>query len=378
MTTKDIILRAEQYANKENADFYSYAEKVAMLNESWTTLYQYLCNTGDKYWCKRISFSGKEITLPADCYQISAVYRKAGRKEDQVYRYSLFNNTIKLDEDLYSSSYSYILEYYPNPKVLNFRDNVKKCAFQLANMQDISSGKVLMYNQNKYVVYDTVVKQNINLPATIQYDYVHIYADSAIVGVNNNQYTIIYNGNIINNINTIVIYNNNVHYVTNGNLVDVRGNVICPWTLTETGWYTTDDFTEFNKNEGVLIVNDVSIKPSTHTGIADGEKSYTTHAIVGYYDSNSFLTKDAISGIYYVESEYNDTTINYPNNVFFTFLAIDIALKMRSKQGIDNTQLDSQWAIAKNALFNSIEKNKGSHVTIKDVYNNDESFGIYY
>lgn len=377
MTTKDIILRAEQYANKENADFYSYAEKVAMLNESWTTLYQYLCNTGDKYWCKRVAFSGKEITLPADCYQISAVYRKAGRKEDQVYRYKLFNNTIKLDEDLYSSSYSYVLEYYPTPKVINFRDNVKKCAFQLEGMQDISDGKVLRHDGNRYVVYDTVTKQNINLPITGKWDWAHIYKDSAIVGIKDNNCYILYD-NVIRGATIIVIYNNNVHHVIGSNLVDVHGNIICPWTLTEPGWYTTDDFTEFKKNEGVLIVNDVSIKPDTRTGIADGEKSYTTHAIVGYYDSNSFLTKDTISGIYYVESEYNDTTINYPNNVFFTFLAIDIALKMRSKQGIDNTQLDSQWAIAKNALFNSIEKNKGSHVTIKDVYNHDESFGIYY
>lgn len=377
MTTKDIILRAEQYANKENADFYSYAEKVAMLNESWTTLYQYLCNTGDKYWCKRITFNGKTLTLPADCYQISAVYRKAGRKEDQVYRYRLFNNTIKLDEDLYSSSYSYVLEYYPNPKVLNFRDNVKKCAFQLTDIQDISDGKVLRHDGNRYVVYDTVTKQNINLPITGKWDWAHIYKDSAIVGIKDDNCYILYD-NVIRGATTIVIYNNNVHHVIGSNLVDVHGNIICPWTLTETGWYTTDDFTEFKKNEGVLIVNDVSIKPDTRTGIADGEKSYTTHAIVGYYDSNSFLTKDTISGTYYVESEYNDTTINYPNNVFFTFLAIDIALKMRSKQGIDNTQLDSQWAIAKNALFNSIEKNKGSHVTIKDVYNYDESFGIYY
>ena len=234
-----------------------------------------------------------------------------------------------------------------------------------------------MYNQNKYVVYDTVTKQNINLSIVDKWDFIHIYKDSSIVGIKNNKCYIFYD-NYMHDVNTIVIYNNNVHYVKDGNLIDVKGNVICPWTIAKTGWYTTDNFTDFVKNEGILIVNDVSIKPSTHTGIADGEKSYTTHIIVGYYDNNSFLTKDAISGVYYIESAYNDTTINYPNNVFFTFLAIDIALKMRSKQGIDNTQLDSQWTIAKNALFNSIEKNKGNHATIKDVYNNDESFGIYY
>lgn len=379
MTTKDIILRAEQYANKENADFYSYAEKVAMLNESWTTLYQYLCNTGDKYWCKRITFSGKTLTLPTDCYQISAVYRKAGRKEDQVYRYKLFNNTIKLDEDLYSSAYTYVLEYYPIPQVLAFRDVVKKCPFQLENMQDITDGKVLRYDGSKYIIYDTVTKQNIDLSLTTKWDLAHIYRDSSIVGIKDGKYNIFYNGTTVSNLTTIVTYNNNIHYVSGGNLVDVRGNIICPWTITDAGWYTTDDFTNFVKAEGVLVVNNsVSILPGTLTGVADSTKSYTLHSIAGYYDTNSFLTKDLLTGTFYIESECNDTTINYPNNVFFTFLAIDIALKMRSKQGIDNTQLDSQWAIAKNALFNSIEKNKGSHVTIKDVYNYDESFGIYY
>lgn len=378
MTTKDIILRAEQYANKENADFYSYAEKVAMLNESWTTLYQYLCNTGDKYWCKRVEFSGKELTLPADCYQISAVYRKAGRKEDQVYRYSLFNNIIKLDEDLYSSSYSYELEYYPIPQVLSFRDVVKKCPFQLTGMQDITDGKVLRHDGSRYVIYDTVTKQDINLPLTGKWDWIHIYKDSAIVGIKDNNCYIFYD-NVIRGATIIVIYNNNVHHVIGSNLVDVKGNVICPWTLTEPGWYTTDDFINFKKSEGVLVVNNsVSIIPETLTGVANSAKSYTLHSIVGYYDTNSFLTKDSLTGTFYIESEYNDVNINYPNNVFFTFLALDIALKMRSKQGIDNTQLDSQWTIAKNALFNSIEKNKGSHVTIKDVYNHDESFGIYY
>lgn len=376
MTTKDIVLRAEQYANKENADFYSYAEKVAMLNESWVTVYQYLCNTGDKYWCKKIPFTGKKVTLPSDCYQISAVYRKSGIKKEQIYRYSLFNNTLTIDDDLYSSSYSYILEYYPTPKTLQFRDVIKKCPFQLGDMQDISNGKVLRYSSG-YKVYDTVTKQEHATSITSRYSFIHIYDDSSIVGVNGSSYMVYYNGTTKSNLNTIVIYNNNVHYVNNGNLVDVRGNVICEWTISETGWFTTTDFTNFTKHEGVLAVNDVCITLDTNTGIANGEKSYTKYKIIGYYD-NCFLTLDTLTGIYYIESEYNDTNINYPNNVFFTFLAIDMALKMRSKQGIDNVQLDSQWAIAKNALFNSIEKNKGSHVIIKDVYNYDEPFGLYY
>ena len=382
MTTKDIILRAEQYANKENADFYSYAEKVAMLNESWNTLYQYLCNTGDKYWVKRVSFTGKEIALPKDCYQISAVYKKVGNNEVQIYKYSLINNTIKLDKFYNLGSDSFILEYYPRPTTFTFRDAIRKCPFQLEGMLDIQNGRVLGYANDNYYLYDTATKQTKNFQfSSTRWLLAHIYKDSAIVGVNSNgRYDISYDGTLIaSELDTIVIYNNCVHFIRSGNLVDVMGNVIRQWEITEPGWYTTEDFNTFTKQEGVLAVNNsVSIIKDTYTGIVDGTKSYTTYKIIGYFDTNSFLTRDALTSTYYIESECNDVNVDYPNNVFFTYLAIDVALKMRSKQGIDNAQLDSQWAIAKNALFNSIEKNKGNHVTIKDVYTDDECCGIYY
>src|SRR5574344_444506 len=143
ITTRDLILRAEQYANKENASFYSYAEKVAMLNESYVSLYQYLCNTGDKYWVKEYISDSKEIILPKDCYQISAVYEKSNNRIKQIYDYKLKNNTIYIDRE-HLNSVVFIVEYYPQPIELNYKDDIKKAAFQLSNMIDINDGKVLI------------------------------------------------------------------------------------------------------------------------------------------------------------------------------------------------------------------------------------------
>lgn len=377
MTTKNIILRAEQYANKENADFYSYAEKVAMLNESWVTLYQYLCNTGDRYWLKSVTFSKKEFQLPEDCYQISAVYMRVGSKKRQIYGYELKANKIYINENgIYNSDF--ILEYYPTPKVLHFKDAIKKCPFQLENMQCVHNGKVLCRGSLNYRIYDSVTKTTVDTDLALS-AWANIYDDGNILAFSGNSYKIykFSTGRTVELSNTVVVYNNCVFYRdSDGTIQDANGNTVKESIDLEKGLYTTEDFVTFTPVSAIPIDN-TYIESATNTGVTNGQKVYTTYGIVGYYDK-TFLTRDASTGVYYIESLYNDTDLNYPNNIFFTFIALDIALKMRSKQGIDNTQLNSQWLSARDALFNSIEKNKGNHVTIKDVYNEYEAGGIYY
>lgn len=381
MTTRDIILRAEQYANKENADFYSYAEKVAMLNESYVSLYQYLLNTGDKYWIKELEVVGKfkEYQLPDDCYQVAAVFKKLNDKKTQIYNYHLKNNKIVIDQEDYFNK-SIVIEYYPTPTFLTYKDDISKCVFSMENQVDIHDGKVLIKNGNKYSLYDSVAKDIFDLDLNAG-SFAHIYDDGNIVVYNNGSYTS-YNigkGTSLNIGNILIIYNNSVFYVADNNIKDAAGNVVKSLTETLTaGTYITEDFSTLTKIDGILPINGTTyIIPSTSTGVTNEQKAYTQYDIKGYYD-NAFLTYNATAGTYYVESLYNDVIINYPNNIFYTMIAIDIALKMRSKQGVDNSQLEQQWAMARTSLFNSIEKNKGSHITIKDVYSDDSIGGIYY
>ena len=376
-TTRDLILRAEQYANKENASFYSYAEKVAMLNESYVSLYQYLCNTGDKYWIKEYMSDSKEIILPKDCYQISAVYEKSNNRIKQIYDYKLKNNTIYIDRE-HLNSVVFIVEYYPQPIELNYKDDIKKCAFQLNNMVDISDGKVLIKDATYFKIYDTVSKRELLTSLPIS-DLAHIYDDGNIVSFGSTYKAYNIGTKTLKDLgNTLIIYNNCVFYVNNGNICDIAGNIVATSNLSA-GAYTTDDFNTFKLCEGTLPINNKTcIKASTiKTGITDDCKVYTKYEIKGYCD-NAFLTYDALSGIYYIESLYNNVVIDYPNNIFYTIIAIDVALKMRSKQGIENGQLQQQYMMARDSLFNSINKNKGNHIVIKDVYEDEQPGSIYY
>lgn len=377
-TTRDLILRAEQYANKENASFYSYAEKVAMLNESYVSLYQYLCNTGDKYWVKEYMSDSKEIILPKDCYQISAVYEKSNNRIKQIYDYKLKNNTIYIDRE-HLNSVVFIVEYYPQPIELNYKDDIKKAAFQLSNMVDISDGKVLIKDATYFKIYDTVSKRELLTSLPIS-DLAHMYDDGNIVSFGSTYKAYNIGTKTLKDLgNILVIYNNYVFYVNNGNICDVAGNIVATSNLTA-GAYTTDDFNTFKQCEGTLPINNRTCIKNTaniKTGITDDCKVYTKYEIKGYCD-NAFLTYDALSGIYYIESLYNNVVIDYPNNVFYTIIAIDVALKMRSKQGIENGQLQQQYMMARDSLFNSINKNKGNHIVIKDVYEDEQPGSIYY
>ena len=377
-TTRDLILRAEQYANKENASFYSYAEKVAMLNESYVSLYQYLCNTGDKYWVKEYISDSKEIILPKDCYQISAVYEKSNNRIKQIYDYKLKNNTIYIDRE-HLNSVVFIVEYYPQPIELNYKDDIKKAAFQLSNMVDISDGKVLIKDVTYFKIYDTVSKRELLTSLPIS-ELAHMYDDGNIVSFGSTYKAYNIGTKTLKDLgNILVIYNNCVFYVNNGNICDIAGNIVATSNLTA-GAYITEDFNTFKLCEGTLPINNRTCIKNTaniKTGITDDCKVYTKYEIKGYCD-NAFLTYDALSGIYYIESLYNNVVIDYPNNIFYTIIAIDVALKMRSKQGIENGQLQQQYMMARDSLFNSINKNKGNHIVIKDVYEDEQPGSIYY
>lgn len=378
ITTRDLILRAEQYANKENASFYSYAEKVAMLNESYVSLYQYLCNTGDKYWVKEYMSDSKEIILPKDCYQISAVYEKSNNRIKQIYDYKLKNNTIYIDRE-HLNSVVFIVEYYPQPIELNYKDDIKKAAFQLNNMVDISDGKVLIKDATYFKIYDTVSKRELLTSLPIS-ELAHMYDDGNIVSFGSTYKAYNIGTKTLTDLgNILVIYNNCVFYVNNGNICDIAGNIVATSNLSA-GAYITEDFNTFKQCEGTLPINNRTCIKNTaniKTGITDDCKVYTKYEIKGYCD-NAFLTYDALSGIYYIESLYNNVVIDYPNNIFYTIIAIDVALKMRSKQGIENGQLQQQYMMARASLFNSINKNKGNHITIKDVYEDEQPGSIYY
>ena len=76
--SSDIIKRAEQLADLENSQFISFSEKIALLNEAYTSIYQKSINHDVNSFVKYINTRNNVIQLPPDFYQLKAITMSSG------------------------------------------------------------------------------------------------------------------------------------------------------------------------------------------------------------------------------------------------------------------------------------------------------------
>ncbi len=79
-TAREVVDRAFNIADLSNTDFISHKEQLQYLNDSWTTIYQYLINHNDAAFIKEVGLLNPnagngytEYDLPFDLYQIRSV-----------------------------------------------------------------------------------------------------------------------------------------------------------------------------------------------------------------------------------------------------------------------------------------------------------------
>lgn len=417
-TAQDIIDRAEQYANKENSSVYSFTEKVSMLNEAWHELYQTVINTGDKFWINSFTFTGKSHELPKDLYELATV-----KKDDDVTsKYEIINNEI-----IFKEEGKYEIEYYPNPKTLSFKQKMKKSPYQVEGFKAAKNGLFLRsvietetdeddneVTTKSSVIYNSVSKTENTIPNFIPSDYMAFY-DNGILAFDetNNLYS--FTNKTITTITLPVIYKNTVYKykVDTEEVIDpvtgetkiinhpavYDGNVKiadCIEASEDTKAIVTSDlkfFIEINgycpksHNDGFLYIKDnqlhftevevpvIEIEEPVETVIIDRIIS-SQFTPVGY-DEDMLITYDSLSEIFFDESIYENTTINYPSNIYITILALSIAMKMRAKQGIENEKLDQQYQLAIGNLYNTLDRDKNKCFVIKDVYMNKRYNSIF-
>ena len=363
-STKDILTRAAQYCNKEHAAVFSYDEQESMLNEASAELYQELVNTGDNYWLHTFEFDGTEVALPVDCYQIAYVKRNKDSYGDSnsCKDYQLANNKMK-----FKYNGHYIVAYYPNPKTLNFRFDIKKSQYQMATYNSARNGLFLAGAS----LYNSYSKISATIPNLIGVAKETIYSN----GILTTGQFYSFKAQTIITPNIPVIYNDTVYFTNGSNIVDDTGDVVCSYTATGTPTaIVTNDFVTFFEISGIMpkIVNEGFVYMNGNKLIYsnwNGEEQlvYTQFKPVGYED-NMLITYDRLSGLFFNESLYNDAVLDYPSNVYATIMAISIALKMTAKQGQKNETLTTLYLEAKNTLYNSIERDKYKQRTIRDVY----------
>ena len=362
--TKDILTRAAQYCNKEHAAVFSFDEQESMLNEASAELYQYLVNTGDNYWLHTFEFDGTEVALPVDCYQIAYVKRNKDSYGDSnsCKDYQLVNNKMK-----FKYNGHYIVAYYPNPKTLNFRFDIKKSQYQMATYNSARNGLFLAGAS----LYNSYSKISATIPNLTGVAKETIYSN----GILTTGQFYSFKSQTISTPTIPVVYNDTIYFTNGSNIVDDTGDVVCSYTVTGTPTaIVTNDFVTFFElsgimpkivNEGFVYMNGNKLIYSDWNG--DEQLVYTQFKPVGYED-NMLITYDSLSGLFFNESLYNDTVLDYPSNIYVTIMAMSIALKMTAKQGVKNDQLTALYLDAKNILYNSIERDKYKQRTVRDVY----------
>lgn len=363
-STKDIISRAAQYCNKENAGTFSFEELESMLNEASSELYQYLINTGDNYWVHIFECNGQEVDLPSDCYQIAYVKKNKDSYGDlnSFKDYELINNKLK-----FRYKDHYFVGYYPNPTTLNFRFNIKKSQFQTANYKSAKNGLFLSDN----IIYNSFSKTSSTITGLTAVSNETIYNNGILTTT---QFYSFKTGSVTT-ITIPVIYNDTVYFTKDGKIVDDTGDKVCDYTVKGTPLsIVTNDFTTFFElsgtspkfvNEGFVYMLNNKLINSDWTG--SESLVYTQFQPIGYED-NMLISHDSLSGLFYNESLYNDTILDYPSNVYVSVMALSIAIKENAKQGVKNEQLVSEYQMALNTLFNSIQRDKYKQRIIRDVY----------
>lgn len=381
-TTKDIIKRAEQLTDFTSSDFISIREKTNLLNDSYTIVYQTLIANGDKTFLKKTTISKSE-QLPADLYQIRTVYAQNNilvkkTTPSQSEGYDIVNGCIEGSFDFYT------IEYYPNPKTLFLKDD---------SLEDLGINKsCLTYNDIFYAVKEentlTMYGTGDNSILKTQSDSLDAVCHLANGLVNltekkfypygsNSPYSfdvLMVRGNtatldkvISNNINeNVVLYvtdsSEERHYFIDSEL-NIYNDSECTELITtlpaselfycrQDGLYVAEQNAQYMRRIGeefaewlpLPIWSFICFVDDTHIVVSDGENLKKTG-----FGFDSFL--------------------EYPNNVFYTYLAYDLAISMCSVVQRDSTALEAKTDEIRAQLFNSIQQDANEVYTIKDVHN---------
>jgi hypothetical protein len=427
-TSSDIIKRATQLADLENSDFISFSEKIALLNESYTKLYQTLVNKGDNNFVRLIKTKNDVIQLPPDFWQLKSVtlnregnlipiLRRPANQSLQKLSYELLNNVLKIYG---SANYGAEInvEYYPAPKTLTFPNQ----PFELyaENIVDAHGDLYLTAvhtddDANYYVlnsITDSSVSEQIDLDPDefsivhMEDDFITFISSSEVVYyslLNGSSYrkTIedliptFYRGKsfyfkpsdkTLRFVDSNTIAYENIECISEllvASLIILSKDQTHCISLTDSGAIIKNDGTIlelkkpvtkifYNESNDTVICSTNSDYVATvalnYDGISEDLEDYSIMSVAMLNDNNGYGLLAKKLNKYYIISYYEDTRLNFPNNMYFTLLAYLLAIAFKTKQGSDTSQLALLYEQAEFAFFDSLTKDDWNSTRITNVY----------
>ena len=403
-TSNDIIKRAEQLADLENSDFISEYEKLALLNESFQRLYQEVINANDKTWIRTITaYDGME--LPADFYQLSALYLKHSKEQidkknsSQYYGYEIKNNRIYFSHNY--DNLEIVMEYWPMAPAITIREKTIDSPY--TNNVIAAGDNLFVYldDIDNITVADIYSDTVVSLGSVEQRPFTDIAVYSNGILLKNNNQILLYrfdtneigpiNGNTIPAIsqNTIYLFDK-----SSGNVVDLNYNLYLPalpMLLDEEttiiyfnealtyqvgpSFYICNAYNKINIGSVKLkcaltdklyaVANANKLWRLDYNGVELVETEYPP---VGIVSDKYVLTNRAFGNVKFLEGLMESTILDYPNNLFFVTLSYMLAIQFKIKQSADVTALTGVYGEVKNQFFDSLNRDANQYYQIKNVY----------
>ena len=95
---------------------------------------------------------------------------------------------------------------------------------------------------------------------------------------------------------------------------------------------------------------------------------YTNEEAVCLVSDKYALTRNIFAGADYLEGLMDDTLLDFQNNLFYTVLAYQLAIRFKIKQSADTTPLAALYDQAETQFFDSISRDNNASYQINDVY----------
>lgn len=405
----DIIKRAEQLSDLENSDFISDYEKLALLNENWTMLYQKLVDANDKTFIRTIPVRNG-MDLPENLYQISAIYTKQNKQyinkinASQLYGYEVKNNRLYLSQDY--NGIEVEMEYYPVPETLYLRDKMTDSPW------DVEPWSIW---HTKYITYLEHALFDLNGSSDHYYKLsddvkgeLALFDNAILMRYTDGTFKYLPFSNLSGNVadiecpliigNELYIYDKNNKVIKNLSGMTVIENFVIPETESPVQIiYCSENLrTVYALYEGGVKVGNESfvlgvsslkkvmvgsnlyalLKPGQIVKITPFGLDFvkTKNVPVKFVSPSKVLTKNVASNELSLEGFIEDTILAVPNNTYFIILSYLLALSFMTKQGADTTQLSMKYAEIQQQFFNSLTNDNNASYQIRNVYKNRGSF----
>lgn len=381
----DIIRRAKQIADLENSDFISWNENVQMVNEAWTTLYQKLVNKNDKSFIQEIEIRRGKNILPEDFYQLSSVVTfnnrlvskyTAGMTESDI-SYEIKNGFITL-----RGTDSARVNYFPAPQTLTYRNEVVDLTDAIESSAVLRTNNALMGNGHYLLtvkgVFDIdsctdklVFEANktrgyidasgnyyegvtgIKMPDGTTRNIVEEFpAMQSVIDGSSSAATAQYSyiGDVILQVmpgaSRVYAYNPSTgeayseEFVKNMNEHWVEKMLCVPTESNGTIFYCTDKFAYIND----MQIFDITQLKGTNATALPLFLKFDMNTGYGFYCNGK---------VYPITV---DTFLNFPNNIYYTLMAYQLAYNYCCKQSKDvsfvSSQLAMQWEVYYDTLTN--------------------------